>query len=834
MASMAPPSRWYCTPYSVTAADALIRELGLSPVTAAVLARRGYATPDQARAFLAADERHDPLDLPGVREACEAILRHVAAGSQIVVHGDYDVDGVCSTAILVRALRGLGADPRWHIPSRADGYGLSLDTVERIAASGAGLLVTVDCAITATAEVAAARERGLEVVVTDHHRPGPELPDCPVVHPGLGGYPFPDLCAAAVTHKLAEAMYRIAGRDPDALAPDLDLVGLATVADVVPLRGENRRLVREGLAALGRTTKPGLRALMRVAGVEHGTPTEHALGFRLAPRLNAAGRLQRADAALELLLTEDEQRAADVADELDLMNRERQDTETRILFEAEAARAQHPEAPAYVLAGEGWHPGVIGIVASRMVERYHRPCVVIALDGQVGRGSGRSIGAFDLHAGLAACAHHLRRFGGHRAAAGLEIDRDAVDAFREAFVAHAASVLSPADLVAEQRIDAVVPGDALGIALAEELERLAPFGHGNPAPTLLVPAARVSEVRSMGEHGQHARFTLSGGGTRARAVAFRTAARLLPSSEDERHDAAVRLELNEWRGTVEPRLVLRALCPTERAATTLAHPEEPFLEALERELAGGQGGNSAGEPERQLRGSPSRQLRDRRGEGFAGVAGDLLSSGEPVLVVCADVSRRRDGLESLVAGIAARVRTADGSPRAGLAIASWDELAAAPEIAAPFHHLVALDPPAWPGGETLLANAPGPEQGAFAHLVWGAAEVEFALSIARRSLDMRAELVAVYRDLREAGPIEGARLAALLQGDGAHPRSPAHAARLVRVLAEVGLVAVEPGPSCRLLDARRTELERSPTYMGALERYTMARAFLERAATRAA
>jgi single-stranded-DNA-specific exonuclease len=825
---MAPPSRWFCTPYSVAAADTLARELGVSPVTAAILARRGHTTPADARRFLAAEERHDPLELPGVHEACEAILRHVAAGSQIVVHGDYDVDGVCSTAILVRALRGLGADPRWHIPSRADGYGLSVETVERIAASGAGLLVTVDCAITATAEVAAARTLGLEVVVTDHHRPGAELPDCPIVHPGLGDYPFPDLCAAAVSHKLAEAAYRIAGRDPAALAEDLDLVGLATVADVVPLRGENRRLVREGLAALSRTTKPGLRALMRIAAVEPGAVTEHALGFRLAPRLNAAGRLQRADAALELLLTEDERRAADVADELDLLNRERQDTETRILFEAEAARAEHPEAPAYVLAGEGWHPGVIGIVASRMVERYHRPCVVIALEGDVGRGSGRSIGAYDLHAGLSACAEHLRRFGGHRAAAGLEIDRDAVDAFRDALVAHAASVLSPADLIAEQRIDAVVSGDALGTALAEELEQLAPFGHGNPAPTLLVPAARVSDVRSMGEDGQHARFTLSGGGARARAVAFRTAARLLPSSEDERHDAAVRLELNEWKGTVEPRLVLRALCPTERAACTLAWPEESFLEAFERALAGAEAGRGP------VLSSPVRQLRDRRGEGFAGVAGDLLSSSERVLVLCADVPRRRDGLDALVAGIAARVRTADGQPCDGLALASWDELAATPGIAEPFEHLVALDPPAWPGGEALLTSLPGPGQAAFAHLAWGAAEIEFALSVARGSLDMRQELVALYKELRAAGPIAGVELETVLKGSGPYPRSAAHCARLVRVLTEVGLVSVEPGPTCRLLDAHRTELERSPTYMDALERYAMARAYLERATTRAA
>jgi single-stranded-DNA-specific exonuclease len=814
---MPPPSRWSCKPYSFASADALARELGVSQVTAAILARRGHDTPDAARHFLAADERHDPMLLPGVREACEAILRHVAAGTPIVVHGDYDVDGVCSTAILVRALRALGADPRWHIPAREDGYGLSVETVERLAASGARLLVTVDCAVTAVPEIARARDLGLEVVVTDHHRPAETLPDCTIVHPALGDYPFPDLCAAAVAYKLAEAAYRIAGRDPAALADDLDLVGLATVADVVPLRGENRRLVREGLAALARTTKPGLRALMRISGVEPGTVSEHALGFRLAPRLNAAGRLQPADAALELLLTDDEQRAAQVADELDLMNRERQDTETRILFEAEAARAEHPEAPAYVLAGEGWHPGVIGIVASRMVERYHRPCVVIALDGDSGRGSGRSIGAFDLHAGLAACAEHLERFGGHRAAAGLEIDRSAVDAFRAAFVAHAASVLSPDDLVAEQRIDAVAPGDALGTGLAEELERLAPFGHGNPTPTLLVPAARVSDVRSMGADGQHTRFTLSGGGAKARAVAFRTAARMLPSSEDERHDVAVRLELNEWKGTVEPRLVLKAICATEPATCTLARPGRSYADSL----------SAADVPAEK----GQRIVRDRRGSGFAGVAGDLLSSGERVLVVCADVSRRRHGLESLVAGIAARVRSVDGRPCEGLALAAWEELVAEPGLAAGYEHVVALDPPLWPGGESLLATLPGH---GFAHLAWGPAEVQFALTMAQRSLDMRGELVALYKELRGSSPLTGEALERVLRGSGAHPRSPAHAARLVRVLEEVGLVALETGPALRLLDAHRTELERSPTYMKALEQYAMARAYLERTATRAA
>src|SRR5437763_16562179 len=412
-------ARWSSTPYSCAAADLLARGLGLSPTVAAILVRRGYDTPAGARRFLEGAERNDPFLLGDMRAACERILDHVARGSPIVVHGDYDVDGVASTAVLVRALRRLGARVSWHLPSRLDdGYGLASHTVERRVSEGAGLLVTVDCAITAAAEVDRALGLGMEVVVSDHHRPGERLPSCPIVHPAIGGYPFPDLCAAGVAHKLAEALYVCAGEDPALAAEDIDIVALATVAAPVPLRGENRRLVREGLEAMARTRRPGLRARMKVAALDPGDVDAAALAFRLAPRINAAGRLQRADAGLELLLTDDDERAAAVADELDLLNRERQDTEMRIMFAAEAERASHEGEPAYVLAGEGWHPGVIGIVASRIVERQHRPTPLLAPEGEPGRGSGRSIAPYDLHAGPAACPEPPPRLGGHTAAAG--------------------------------------------------------------------------------------------------------------------------------------------------------------------------------------------------------------------------------------------------------------------------------------------------------------------------------------------------------------------------------------------------------------------------------
>jgi single-stranded-DNA-specific exonuclease len=801
---LAEVARWSTTPYSVAAADAVARELGLSPTTATILVRRGYDTPEAARRFLAADERHDPLELGQMGEACDVILRHAAAGSPIVVHGDYDVDGVSSTAILVRALRRLGSRVTWHLPSRLDdGYGLSRATVERLAADGAGLLVTVDCAITAIEEVAHALEFGLDVVVTDHHRPRDELPGCPVVHPALGAYPFPDLCAAGVAHKLAEALYAAAGLDPGLAEEDLDLVALATVADVVALRGENRRLVRAGLEAMTRTEKPGLRALMRVSAIDPGDLDARALGFRLAPRLNAAGRLHRADAALELLLTEDDERAAQVADELDLMNRERQDTETRILFAAEAARTEQEGAHAYVLAGEGWHPGVIGIVASRLVERHHRPVLMVALEGDGGRGSGRSIAAYDLHAGLAACSDHLVRFGGHRAAAGFEIDASAIDAFRRALVAHAASVLTPDDLVPEQRVDALVPGSALGLELAEELERLGPFGHGNPEPTLLVPAAKIGDVRAMGDEGQHACFTLTNGGRRARGVVFRTTpAALQAAAGDERHDATVRLELNRWNGAVEARVELEALNARDGADCRLLGEDEPYLARVEREL----------NPETRDPRPETRRIRDRRREGFAGVAGDLLSSGESVLVVCADVSRRREALGRVMGGLGQS------------ALIAWQTLASRPELAEAFPHVVALDPPIAPAAMELLRSAPG---GGFAHLAWGEPEVEFALGHAQAELDLRPALAELYRAVRDAeGSADGPQLEALLAGRGTHPRSPAMAARLLTVLSELGLASYAEGRCVLAAGAERVQLERSPTYTACLEQLEAARRYL--------
>jgi single-stranded-DNA-specific exonuclease len=800
--------------YDFAAAERLGRELGVSHVLAQVLVRRGLAEPASARRFLAADEAH-PLDaFGGLRDGAGVILGHVARRSRITVHGDYDVDGICSTAILVRALRTLGADVDWYLPSRIDdGYGLAAATVERLAARGTDLLVTVDCAITAVAEVAAAKAAGMAVVVTDHHTPRADgsLPDATIVHPRLGGYPCPELCAAGVAHKLAQALLEGAGEDAAAADEDLDLVALATVADVVSLTGENRRLVRAGLRRLAGTRKPGLRALMDVARVDPSLVDEGAIGFRLAPRLNAAGRLYRADAGLELLLTADPERARAIAAELDAINSERRDVETRIRFEAEALLAEQssPGASAHVLAAEGWHPGVIGIVAARIAERHYRPTVLIALDGDEGSGSGRSIPGFDLLAGLEAGADELLRHGGHRAAAGLTIARNRVERFREAFVAHAARTLTPADLVATERVDAVAPGDTLRLELAEELEQLKPFGSGNPVVSLLVPAALLDDPRPMGE-GRHVAFSLAAGGARSRCVLFGSGSSL-PAAPGEPVDAAVRLEANRYNGTTEPRLILRCAQPAApKPIDVIGEPawRDGVLRELERDISA----PLARPP------SPGRALREALGIGVAGLLGDLVASGEPVLVVAAHAPHRARAL---------------GGRVGGFAVTSWAALEDDPGLAREYAHVVALDPPAHAHRRELVEHLPG---AGWTHLAWGAAELGFAQRIHQWDYALRAPLAAVYRALREAGGASGEVCEAMLSGDSAQPRSAALAGRLVRVLAELDLVVLErEGPALTVPELpERTALERSAAYRAYQQRLEDGLRYLASSTLRAA
>ena len=787
--------------YDLTAALALERELGVSHVLAQVLVRRGLSDVHAARAFLEPTEEHDPSAFSGIERAIALIERHIRDRSRIVVHGDYDVDGVCATATLVRALRALGADVGWYLPDRlTDGYGLSLETVKRLAARGANLLVTVDCAITAVDQVAAARAAGLDVVVSDHHAPRADgrLPDCEIVHPAVCGYPCADLCGTGVAYKLAQALGAPGAEE------DIELVALATVADLMPLAGENRRLVREGLRALSRTSRPGLRALMKVSKVDPSAIDTGTLGFRLAPRINAAGRLRRADAGLELLLTGDERRAAEIASELDRVNAERRAVEQGIVWEAEAQVAEQVaeggERFSYVLAGEGWHPGVVGIVASRIVERHHRPVVVVALEDDMGSGSARSIPGFDLLGALHATAEHLGRYGGHRAAAGMAIERNRLDGFREAFECHAAEVLIPEMLIPRERVDAIVSGCDLGLELAEELEKLEPCGMGNPRSRLLVPGARLRDPRPMGD-GRHLRFVVGSGGTSARAVAFGCDGKLGVEAE-EPVDATFRLERNFWNGAVEPRLVLghaRRCAPD--AIEVLGEPDDYLVAAL------ADGDLDAAPSAAQ---SGARAMLDRRGQSPLAVLRDAMVTGGEVLAVCADAPRRLTGLRARIGGFA---------------LVSYYSLVRDPRLGERFAQVVALDPPAVASEKYVLALGRG-----FTHLAWGEPELRFAQQMHELEYGLRASLVALYRSLKLRGRVAGEELEHLLRGDGPHPRPARLAGRLITVLAELELVSLDRDlPALAIVGAAPTALERSPAYRVYAQRYEDGQRFLSSA-----
>jgi single-stranded-DNA-specific exonuclease len=839
VAASAPARAFAAEPYSYAEARALARELGLSEPVAITLVRRGYRTADEARAFLDADERHDPFAFESMGEICDLLLSAISAGRKITVHGDYDADGVCSTAILVRALRDLDAAVDWYLPDRlGDGYGLSIATVDRLAASGTQVLLTADCGIGSAAEIARARELGMDCVVTDHHSPPEALPDCPILHPVVSGYAFPELCATGVAYKLSAGLRGAGGRVLEAADLDLDLVALATVADLVPLRGENRSLVKRGLAELRRARRPGIRALIAAAGVDPTRLDEGDLAFRLAPRINAAGRLYRADAGVELMLTADDAKAARIAEELNRANQERRAAEQELEWAAETARTALPdeirEAPALVLAGEGWHAGVVGIVASRLVERHGVPTVLISLDGGRGRGSGRSIPGFDLLGGLEACAEHLTGFGGHRAAAGLQIEAGAVEAFRQAFIAHAAATITEHDLARTETVDAVVSGGSLGLELAEELERLAPFGMGNPGVRLLVPSARIGDVRPMGE-GKHSRFSLTSGSGGAMGVAFGNGS--LPVAEGDAADLSVRLELNHWNGAVEPRVVLSELYPLGEqngagepcgCSAQIGSQEwwARLAASLEEEPVAPQAKTAAAAPQRD-------PVLHPEGSAIA-VIGELVSARGSVLALCADASRRRalarhaaspvrfggaepeiacgrcpeDGLEE---------RFADAAAGGGLALTDYAVLARHPEIVSGFEHVVLVDPAPFPVLEVAAAAGQG-----FVHLTWGEAERALAIQVHDHDWGMRAPLADSFRVLREAREARGPALASLLAGEGRHPRSPELAGRCVRVLKELDLLQFVPdGPASRaqVVSSEATDLERSQTFNACQERH---------------
>lgn len=549
------------------AAARLAQELSVPLPFAGLLVQRGQGVPEGARRFLqpGREDLHDPADLPDIAPAVDRLVDAVRQRETIFVHGDYDVDGQCATAILARVLGRAGATVVPFVPHRLrDGYDLSDAGVRAAREAGARVLVTLDCGTTALEPVRAARAAGMDVVVVDHHLPGAEWPDAlAFVNPRRpdGRYPFLDLCGAGLAWKLGLSL--AARLDlPDGVPWRLlDLVALATVADLVPLTGENRALVRLGLKLMAETRWPGLAALIAEAGLAGKPLRATHLGFALGPRLNAAGRVGDAKDGLRLLLTDDPREASALAAQLDRQNGERQALDQRTLEEA-LAQLEGDYDPVrdvgVVLAREGWHPGVIGIVASRVQERIARPIVLVALDGETGKGSGRSVAGCDLHAALARCAPLLEKWGGHRMAAGLTIRRDRIDAFRGAFREACAAQVSAETLVPTQRVDTVVRLADLTKELERLLRALEPTGIGNPGPVFGLEGVRLQGgVRAIGE--RHARFTLADGSAALETVAFgaRDEVERIVGSAQGPLRAAVRLERDTWQGRdrIEGRLV---------------------------------------------------------------------------------------------------------------------------------------------------------------------------------------------------------------------------------------------------------------------------------------
>jgi len=572
------PKRWRIATYDPARVAALERAAGIPAVVAQLLLGRGIDQPDDARQFLEAklSGLRDPEELPGAVQAAEVLHQAIRDGRRITVYGDYDCDGMTGTAILLGCLRLLGAQADYYVPNRIDeGYGLNHEAIRCLAMEGAQVVVTVDCGIASAAEADTAAECGLTLVITDHHQPGERLPRAAaIVHPGLVDrpYPFPGLCGAAVALKLAWALCQQASeakRVSDAMRNYLmRAVGLAavgTVADVVPLVDENRILVRHGLNCLRHFPTPGLAALEQVTGLDKKPQLDgEDLAFTIAPRLNAAGRLGQAALAIELLTTDSPQRARQLAEFIHDLNEQRQTLERSVHRAANklAHELGDPrDAPALVLAGRGWHAGVIGIVAGRLAETYHRPVVLISLDDlgcKPGTGSGRSVPGFNLHEALAACGGHLLGHGGHAAAAGLSIDEAAVDAFRIDFCAFAEQNISADERVAELFVDAEAPFTVLTHQTVRQIESLAPFGHGNQRPVLCTSEVHLAEPpKRIGANGHHLALRLQQHGVAMRAVAFGGG-----DWEDDLNSAtgplavAFKPVINHWRGrqTVEMHL----------------------------------------------------------------------------------------------------------------------------------------------------------------------------------------------------------------------------------------------------------------------------------------
>jgi single-stranded-DNA-specific exonuclease len=570
--------RWFL-PDPHPAAKALAERLKTSPLIAQMLLNRGLSDPDDCTNFLRPNLKflHDPNSIPDLQQAAARIAKAIGDREKIIIYGDYDVDGITAVAILWHAIRNLGGIVEYYIPHRIDeGYGLNADAITQLCDNGAKLIVTVDCGITALAPAKIAADRGVDLIITDHHEwhADAKFPQCfAIVHPRLPhdgpAYPNPHLCGAGIAFKLAWAVGtqisgspRVSEEFRNFLMEATALAALGTIADVVPLIGENRVLAHYGLNCLKSSRLLGIRALIKSAGLAEQNIDCYHVGFLLAPRLNACGRMGHANLAAAMLTDADEKKADEIAIYLEEQNRARQAIERKILDEALLQIDQNGlhDNRALVLAGEGWHAGVVGIVASRLVDRFHRPAIMIALTNGAGQGSGRSIAGFHLAHALESCGQYLETFGGHEMAVGLKIRSENFPAFRDAFLHRANSTIDPTLLTPELRLDCLAELGNMSIPLINEIKRLSPFGHGNRRPLLYCRNLTLAgPPRRVGKSGDHLQLFVRQGNNHMKCIAFGAGEMFDKLHEGVTIDLAVEPQINEYNGRISVELAVKDL-----------------------------------------------------------------------------------------------------------------------------------------------------------------------------------------------------------------------------------------------------------------------------------
>lgn len=557
--------RWVYNEIDEKDIDKLANENGVSRLIAKILLGRNIKGEDSIKTFLNPDLKylHNPFLMKDMEKAIERIIGAINRNERITLYGDYDVDGITGTTILYDFLQGLGACVNFYIPDRLEeGYGVSKDALEVLVKQGSSLIITIDCGITAINEVAYAKEYNVDMIITDHHECGEALPEAfAVVNPCRPDceYPFRELAGVGVVFKLINALC-IKIDLSDMYLKYLDLVAIGTVADIVTLKDENRIIVKHGMDMIPKTANIGLKALLNISGLEGKTISPYEIGFIIGPRINAAGRTGDAIKAVEMFITKDENKALSIAQQLNEANRLRQEIEHTIYqqaIEKVEAEIDLKKEKVIVLAKEGWHQGVIGIVASRITENYYRPCILISIDGEVGKGSGRSIEGFNLYDALNNCESLLEKYGGHELAAGLTIDSQKINDFRLEINKYANSVMKEDILIPKIKIDAYIDKEDLTLENVGQLDLVSPFGPGNPSPVFGCKGLTIDEIRSVGTDFKHLKLKLYIQGLPLDAIGFDMGSMVNYLTANDNIDVAARLELNTWNSITKVQLNLR-------------------------------------------------------------------------------------------------------------------------------------------------------------------------------------------------------------------------------------------------------------------------------------